>query len=236
MAHRVIKKYPRSPPGLLKEVKQHFNYLLVLDFEATCKQYEILKPQEIIEFPCAAVSTTSWQIENVFHEYVKPRVHPNLTSFCTTLTGIIQEMVDSQPHFPEVFDKFQNWLEENKFFKNDNKSAFVTNGHWDLRVMLPSQCRLENITLPPHFTKWIDLKESFFDATNHYPRSMPNMLTHLKLPLEGRLHSGIDDVKNMVTIIQTLQKNHNVLFKVNCAPDVLLKHLRNNYILPQRKN
>merc|ERR1711944_85536 len=37
---------------------QNYDYLLVLDFEATCgdKGYEP-KPQEIIEFPCAMLST-----------------------------------------------------------------------------------------------------------------------------------------------------------------------------------
>ncbi|XP_033342597.2 ERI1 exoribonuclease 3 [Megalopta genalis] len=235
MAHRVLHKYPRRPPSLPKEIKQHFNYLLVLDFEATCKEYELIKPQEIIEFPCAAVSTKSWQIESVFHEYVKPKVHPNLTSYCIKLTGIIQDMVENQPHFPDVFDKFQGWLEENNFFKDDNKCAFVTCGNWDLNVMLPAQCKLEKITIPPHFTKWINLKQSFFDATDDYPKSMTYMLSHLKLPLEGRLHSGIDDVKNMVTIIQTLHEQYNLLFKINSAPNILLKHLRSGLALSQKE-
>ncbi|XP_076635253.1 26S proteasome non-ATPase regulatory subunit 6 [Colletes latitarsis] len=228
MAHRILRKYPRSIYKGSKEVKRNFDYLLVLDFEATCKQFEKLIPQEIIEFPCAAVSTRSWQIENMFHEYIKPKVHPVLTPFCTELTGIIQDMVDEQPYFPEVFDKFCNWLEENNFFK-DNESAFVICGDWDLRVMLPQQCKLSNVTLPAYFKKWINLKDSFCDATQYYPRSMTDMLTHLKLRHEGKLHSGLDDIKNMVRIIQVLSKDHDAQFKINSAPEVLKQYLNNTF-------
>lgn len=214
MAQRILKKYPRSIYKGTNKVKQPFNYLLVIDFEATCKELEKLEPQEIIEFPCAAVSTKTWKIENTFHEYIKPRVHPNLTPFCTQLTGIIQEMVDNQPQFPEVLEKFCGWLDEHSYFKDGNDSAFVTCGDWDLKMMLPSQCNLENVPLPAYFEKWINLKLAFCDATQHYPRSLRNMLLHLKLPVLGQLHSGIDDVKNMVKVIEALVE-HDALFKIN---------------------
>lgn len=217
MAHRLLTKYPRSISSGSKEVKQYFNYLLVLDFESTCKRYEQIEPQEIIEFPCAALSTTTWQIENLFHEYVKPKAHPILTSFCTELTGIIQDMVDQQPHFPEVFEKFRNWLDENDYFKEGNDCAFITCGDWDLKRMLPSQCELENIPVPLELKKWINLKGAFCDATDYYPRNMMDMLSHLKLPMKGRLHSGIDDVNNMIRIIQVLQSRYNLQFKINTA-------------------
>ncbi|XP_033355044.1 26S proteasome non-ATPase regulatory subunit 6-like [Bombus vosnesenskii] len=215
MAKRILTKYPRSIYKGTKEIKQPFNYLLVLDFECTCKKYEKIDPQEIIEFPCAAVSTTSWKVENVFHEYIKPKYHPQLTPFCTELTGIMQDLVDNQPCFPEVFGAFCNWLEEHKYFKDGNDSAFVTCGDWDLKFMLPSQCELENISLPKQFMKWINLKGSFCDAIDHYPRNLTDMLLHLNLPLIGKLHSGMSDVENMVQIIQALQSRHNVQFKIN---------------------
>ncbi|XP_029048905.1 ERI1 exoribonuclease 3 [Osmia bicornis bicornis] len=227
MAYRLIKKYPRSIYKGNKEVKQHFNYLLVIDFESTCKKYEKMEPQEIIEFPCAAVSTKTWNTENVFHEYIKPKVHPVLTSFCTDLTGIIQDMVENQPHFPEVFDKFCKWLEEHNYFKEGNDCAFVTCGDWDLKSMLPAQCELDNIPLPEHFQKWINIKDTFCEATQYYPRSLKDMLTFLKIPLHGRLHCGINDVENIVKIIQTLQSQHNTEFKINTAPNLLKKKIVN---------
>lgn len=225
MANQIFKKYPRTLFKQSKKIKQNFDYLLVMDFEATCKEFEKLQPQEIIEFPCVAVSTKNWKVENSFHEYIKPRVHPELTTFCTQLTGIIQEMVDNQPHFPEVFDKFCNWLEEHNYFKNDNECAFVTCGDWDLKSLLPHQCKLENITLPSHFQKWINLKLTFCDATQCYPKTLMYMLNYLELPVEGRLHSGIDDTMNMIRILQTLQTKYNVDLKINSTPNIL-KYLK----------
>lgn len=98
--------------------RHHFARLLVLDFEATCdskrgtirpqvknkichnivlfyctKRFDIctLKSyQEIIEFPVLNVETNSFEIVGTFHRYVKPEIHPTLTPFCTSLTGIIQ--------------------------------------------------------------------------------------------------------------------------------------------------
>ena len=87
-----------------------FDYLLVLDFEATCDKEGQLYPQvgighelfqicvseaeyllqEIIEFPVLKVDTKCFNIQSQFHRYVKPEIHPELSSFCSNLTGIIQ--------------------------------------------------------------------------------------------------------------------------------------------------
>lgn len=184
-----------------------------MDFEATCEKYQQIKPQEIIELPCAVLSTCDWTVKDVFHDYIKPRIHPILTPFCTELTGIMQDMVDDQPRFPEVFSKFCEWLTKGRYFDESNKSTFVTCGNWDLKVMLPSQCDLDGIVLPDQFKQWIDLKHTFSEFVRYYPRSLRDMLARLNLPLQGRLHSGIDDVKNMVAIIQALQEKHNAQFK-----------------------
>lgn len=199
------------------EIVQNFEYLLVMDFEATCEKNSVLRPQEIIELPCAVLSTRDWSLKDVFHEYIKPKFNPILTPFCVELTGIIQDMVDNQPHFPDVFSKFCEWLTKEGYFDKPNKSTFVTCGNWDLKVMLPNQCNLENIVLPDQFKQWIDLKHVYSEYSMYYPKSLLDMLVRLNLPQHGRLHSGIDDVKNMVAIIQTLQQKHNVQFKITSS-------------------
>ena len=64
----------------------------MIDFEATCgAKGSEPKPQEIIEFPCALLNTNKgFEIEAIFHEYVRPVHNPMLTRFCTELTGITQ--------------------------------------------------------------------------------------------------------------------------------------------------
>jgi len=217
MAHRVLRRFPRTMINRSREVAQKFEYLLVMDFEATCERHEVLKPQEIIEIPCAVLSTYDWQLKDMFHMYVKPRVRPILTPFCIELTGIMQETVDDQPHFADVFPKFCEWLTKGGYFDKSEKSSFVTCGNWDLKTMLPSQCDLDGITLPDQFKQWIDLKCTFCESTGYYPKSLKDMLARLNLPLKGRQHSGIDDVKNMVSIILALQEKHNTQFKITSS-------------------
>lgn len=214
MAHRILRRYPRTMINRSQEIMQKFEYLLVMDFEATCDKNKLLNPQEIIELPCAVLSTNDWKLKDIFHEYIKPKIHPILTPFCTDLTGIIQNMVENQPYFPDVFSRFCEWLTKGQYFDRTDKSSFVTCGNWDLKVMLLNQCNLDGITLPEHFKQWIDLKYTFCESTGYYPRSLRDMLIRLDLPQQGNLHSGIDDVKNMITIMQTLKEKHNAQFTI----------------------
>lgn len=77
--------FSKAPP--------YFDYLVVIDFEATCDNKTSLTPQEIIEFPAVLVNLETLRIQAVFRTYVKPVCHPQLTEFCKRLTGIQQEQV-----------------------------------------------------------------------------------------------------------------------------------------------
>lgn len=200
-------------------IVQKFKYLLILDFEATCEKNVQIKNQEIIEFPCIAVSTKNWEIESIFHEYVKPRVNPIISPFCTELTGIMQETIENEEYFPVVLDKFSTWLATNNFIKdinnsnnNNYESTFVTCGDWDLKVMLPNQCSLDNLPVPHYFNQWINLKRIFYMTTQYYPTSLRDMLNKLNLSAKGRLHSGIHDSVNMKRIIETIANKYPVKF------------------------
>lgn len=39
--------------------------------------------QEIIEFPVLMLNSSTLEVESIFHQYVLPTVHPELTGFCT---------------------------------------------------------------------------------------------------------------------------------------------------------
>ena len=180
--------------------KQKFDFLLALDFEATCDNKRKIQPQEIIEFPCIKIQTKNFNMVEQFHMYVKPKHNPQITEFCTELTGILQETVESQPEFPEVFARFEEWLQpENENF------AFVTCGDWDLKTCLPNQCKTSDLQLPKWAKHWINLKIASMKTNNgHFPRSMAEILRTNDLKFEGRPHSGIDDTKNIVNAIKAL--------------------------------
>lgn len=189
---------------------QLFKYFLVLDFEATCEDRKEIVPQEIIEFPVLMLNSTTLEVESIFHQYVLPTVHSELTAFCTELTGILQEMVDGKKHLDEVLQDFKEWMKENKLDEEENSFIFVTCGDWDLKKMLPSQCQYFNIPHDEYFKKWINIKKAFSKNTAVYPKGMMPMLRYLNLPHIGRHHSGIDDCTNIANIVKELIKRGHI--------------------------
>lgn len=100
-----------------------------------------------------------------FHSYVRPRQFRTLSPFAKSLTGIQQTQVDEAPEWPEVVARFEDWLNENELFEDeemvvdDHESAessnrsssschsrnlrsdvcWATDGPWDLRDFVPKQ-------------------------------------------------------------------------------------------------
>ena len=95
-------------------------------------------------------------------------------------------------------------------------AAYLTCGDWDLKTMLPGQLRLSGTqtglnpttnTLAAPYNRWINVKKSFQQQYGlKYSKGMAGMLKHANMELEGRHHSGIDDCKNILRIVQALRK------------------------------
>ncbi|XP_011801326.1 PREDICTED: ERI1 exoribonuclease 3 isoform X1 [Colobus angolensis palliatus] len=170
---------------------QRYHYFLVLDFEATCDKPQI-HPQEIIEFPILKLNGRTMEIESTFHMYVQPVVHPQLTPFCTELTGIIQAMVDGQPSLQQVLERVDEWMAKEGLLDPNVKSIFVTCGDWDLKVMLPGQCQYLGLPVADYFKQWINLKKAYSFAMGCWPKNgLLDMNKGLSLQHIGRPHSGI---------------------------------------------
>ncbi|MCL4138355.1 UNVERIFIED_CONTAM: hypothetical protein GTU68_040873, partial [Idotea baltica] len=185
---KIYKSVELSAPKFKME-PQNYDYFLVLDFEATCKEGSKISKQEIIEFPVLKVDGTTFDVTDKFHEYVKPIHNPQLTDFCTKLTGITQDMVDESDTFPSVFGRFQQWLEDSVGPKSSY--LFVTCGDWDLKVMLPEQCNRDNIVLPAYFRSWMNIKKAYAHVTGTFVKGMMPMLEQLNIKHVGKHHSGI---------------------------------------------
>ncbi len=93
---RYNPKYPIRTSSLSRSMasatstgkNNQLKYLLVLDFEATCG--DVVRENEIIEFPTLVYNLQEDKVQATFHEYVRPTITPTLTKFCTDLTGITQ--------------------------------------------------------------------------------------------------------------------------------------------------
>ncbi|CCG81122.1 3'-5' exonuclease eri1 [Taphrina deformans PYCC 5710] len=96
-------------------------YLLVIDFEATCdvtttasstRSSSVQNCAEIIEFPIVLVDLKASKIVAKTSWYVRPVEQPKLSAFCTKLTGITQEQVSAAKVFSSVLTSVEQWLTE----------------------------------------------------------------------------------------------------------------------------
>jgi len=194
----------RSRRDMAAAKQQNFDYFLILDFEATCIRNGKPDPQEIIEFPILKVNAMTMNVEAKFHQYVQPDVHRELSTFCTELTGIIQEQVDGQPNLQTTLQSVHSWMEREGLLDPSTRSVFVTCGDWDLQTMLPTQCRYLQIEPAAYFSRWINIKKVYAGVVGTYAKGVLDMLSGLRLKHEGRLHSGIDDCVNIANILRGL--------------------------------
>jgi len=208
------------------------SHFVVLDFEATC--FENANPNkkarrcEIIEFPMVVMARVSRKATNasnaseieddlevvgVFHEYVRPEIDGVLSPFCTRLTGITQDTVNSADTFPAVFKRAQIFLVEHGVTADNG--VIVTVGNWDLEHMLPTQVGLSAIRgqmdtkIPRIFRRWINVKNVYKKlaaqkafGNDDGDRSLEGMLRGAGLVFEGRPHSGIDDTHNTARLLR----------------------------------
>ncbi|TRY62543.1 hypothetical protein TCAL_11662 [Tigriopus californicus] len=103
---------PRSSP-VMSNGFAGFSFLIVIDFESTCwaEKGPGCFPPEIIEFPAVLLDTQTGHILDEFHSYVLPTETPQLSEFCTQLTGIRQDQVDTQGvPLPTCLYLFAQWM------------------------------------------------------------------------------------------------------------------------------
>ena len=202
------------------EQRRKIEYLCILDFEATCCQGRQPKPQEIIEFPTILLNVETGQVEDEFHCYIRPDVHPTLSDFCTELTGITQRRIDAKGiALREALVLHQQWLTKHNLVawhqctpdvsettNNAKTFLYVTCGDWDLQFCLPRQLKYHGMKPANPFHSWINIKKPFKEMYHAKNRGMKGMLDHMGLELLGRHHSGIDDCRNIVRICQRMME------------------------------
>ncbi|XP_065125599.1 ERI1 exoribonuclease 2 [Paramisgurnus dabryanus] len=189
--------------------KQHFSYLIIIDFESTCWREKNNFGQEIIEFPAVLLNALNGEVESEFHTYVQPQEHPVLSEFCRELTGITQEQVESAPPLQICLSRFIRWLhglqqEKGVVFETDSKCpapsghpcAFITWSDWDLGVCLLYECKRKQISVPEALKSWIDLRATYRLFYNRKPKGLRGALQDLGIEFIGREHSGLVDARN----------------------------------------
>lgn len=115
----------RRPQRELAEVdtRRKVDVIGVIDFECTCEEgWGYL--HEVIEFPLVLVDCKQGRVLGEFHSFVRPVENATLSDFCTQLTGIAQETVDSAPDLPAVLDLVDAFLRSRNLVGDDANVSF----------------------------------------------------------------------------------------------------------------
>jgi len=198
--------------GILDHVNRGFDYLVVVDFEATCEDKRSEEfPHEIIEFPAILVDVVSCKIVSEWRRFVRPVLNPILSQFCTDLTGISQETVDKSDEFPAVLNQFQDWLSDKKL-GTEYTFGLVTDGPCDVGRFLRLSCQHYSLPVPDWASRWINIRKAFanfYRQGGKQDRSpgLQLMLSKLDLEFQGNLHSGLDDAINIGRVTERLLRD-----------------------------
>ena len=157
------RQRPRAPPPPPPKQGPIPKVIGVLDFECTCEENTWSYLHEVIEFPVVLVDTSSKQIVDSFHRYVRPTENATLTAFCKGLTGIDQALVDDAEPIDTVLHELDEWLRSKDLVDGAGAThdfgrfAFATDG-WDLDHFLDVECRRKGLYKPgAYLDRCVDL-------------------------------------------------------------------------------
>ncbi|XP_041476908.1 3'-5' exoribonuclease 1-like [Lytechinus variegatus] len=186
--------------GLSTDVPVRFDYLCVIDVEATCLEINPVDyVHEIIEFPIVLLNTKTLQIEDTFDAFCKPVVNPQLSKFCSQLTNISQKMVDKADTFPVVLEKAERWMKQ-KGLGSKHSFAIATDCSLDMDLYLKLQCLVSEITYPQYAKEWVNISKVFANLYKTKRLPLRAMLNSIGLAFIGQPHRGIDDARNIARI------------------------------------
>jgi inhibitor of KinA sporulation pathway (predicted exonuclease) len=174
--------------------------VLVVDVEATCWERNSPIPRgmknEIIEIGICLLDLHTGEISKNRGIIVTPE-NSEVSDFCTQLTTITQEMVNVEGI---------SLFEACEILKNEYKSdqrAWASFGQYDQK-QFQTQCRDYKIQYP-FSPSHLNVKTMFaLDNLLNREIGMEGALKHLKIPLDGTHHRGVDDAKNIAKILSTI--------------------------------
>ncbi len=170
--------------------------ILVVDLEATCWEQDGKYQRdrsEIIEIGICELETYSGKISKKQGILVKPE-NSEISPFCTKLTSITPAMVEKEGvSFAEAIDiLFEDY--------DAPEYTWASYGNYD-RSKMQAQCRNYQEEYP--FSEdHLNVKEVFREASQmRRSIGMKRALQHLRMPMEGTHHRGIDDAFNTAKIL-----------------------------------
>lgn len=211
--------------------------LVIIDLESTCwdlqdrAEYQRMAEQsEIIELGAVAALESGKEL-NTFQSFVRPRLHPQLTEFCTQLTTITQDTVNSAHAFGVVYRQFVKWVCDSHdkvlAFPNRKPPYGVTLSSFKKKLLFPEtvimmswgnydytqlgrECRRMYAPIP--FQRHVNLKVKFRElfGLKTAQCGLGSAIDYLKIAVPDTWvhHRGIYDAQMVALIYNKLVSEH----------------------------
>src|SRR4029077_2739768 len=173
------------------------DYYLIVDVEATCSDDGSVPrhEMEIIEIGAVMQSARTFEVESEFQSFVRPVRHPELTEFCTELTGINQGDVAGAPLFRDALPAMMEWM----YAFGD--SLFCFWGDYDRKQFL-QDWRFQRVAYPFR-SGHLNLKAEFSRVLGRKKKlGIAEAVRFLGMEFEGSHHRGLDDARNMARVVR----------------------------------
>jgi len=176
--------------------------VVVVDVEATCWHLDedpALAADQRNECEIIEIGAVRYPLDGaeVFRRVVRPRRHPRLSRFCTSLTGLTQAEVDAGVAFGQAYADFVDWL--------PMATAVVASwGAFDHR-QLARDCRRSALSPPPwtalNLKRWFARIVRDTGAHPHGWMSLAAALQLAGLAFEGTPHRAVADARNTARLV-----------------------------------
>lgn len=177
---------------------------LIIDLEATCCNDESFPKSEMETIQIGAVvADEKGQVLDRIRTFIRPVRHPELTQFCTELTGITQNLVKWGQSFRNVIGAFPIYLKRchPELLTEDGSVIWYSWGKFD-KVQLAQGCIYHDIK-NPFYSHHKDLSR-IFRRKYGYARGGLGAVKKMGLSLEGKAHDGLCDALNYAKLIPFL--------------------------------
>ena len=175
--------------------------LIIIDVESTCWEGEppVDQLSEVIEIGICCLNMTSGVISDPVSIYIEPK-HSTVSEFCTKLTGITQELLDSKGiPFPKAAEILKSEYQL-------DKRGWASWGDYDRKMMdsMFTMYSLKNLIAKTTHINLKNLHALMYELKRELGTGAA--LNMMGFQFEGRQHSGRDDARNIGKIARVLFK------------------------------
>ena len=171
--------------------------ILIIDLEMTCADNGTIgaDDMEVIEIG-ACWATEAGEVLERFQTFVRPLVRPQLTLFCTTLTGIPQSAVDAAPQFPKA-------AEQLALFAGKFPKASSGWGSWGVsdRKQIDQECARHGLNHPLGGLVHRNLKAEFARRRKIKQVGLAKALQIVGLTREDAQHQTMENALNIENLL-----------------------------------